>query len=272
MKVNKYYLTYRFLNASVHAMIMRDEVEVYSIDLCRMLKISTEKPWKLQKIDYDLFEMNEDNGMLTLCLQSGVMTVKLTLFINNDGLLEFEAEWENTSDEDIANVMLGVEIPMKLADADRIVIPGVCYDDGINENGILKSSVMGSRGYIAEEHKYPMPFVSIQNYKKSGDNSIALFSCPSKCQANEEFDSEWSLGVTTHGDDIKLVLLSGGVMYQGEKNTMLCAKDTAHKSDRGYFVFKSTQKVSKRFMLSVFHAEKENTTLGRLAGTGYYIY
>ena len=256
MKNGEYFLTYRYTNASVEIVVMAGDFEAYKIDICKMLRISLKRPWQAERMAYDMIDVADENGIITVLLENSVMMTMLTVSLAPDGTLSVETEWKNTSGEELKDVMLGISIPIKAADAQRIIIPSVCYDEGLTENGDFKCEYLSGGGFVAEEHRLPIPFVCVNTPKKTGGNSLALFSVPSKCTLNEEFDNEWSIGIVKEENDVNMVLLSGGVMVNGQRDFVYGGKNQNIPYERGYFDMPADTEIVKKFFVYSWQADK----------------
>lgn len=123
-----YLLTYRYTNASVEAVVMKGDNEAYKIDLCRMVTMSVGKPWRLNNICFDMINVANENKNLTVLMESETFMVIVTATLSNEGILSFEVEWKNTSEETLENVMLGINISVDSEDIDNVIIPSYCYN------------------------------------------------------------------------------------------------------------------------------------------------
>ena len=110
---------------------MAGDNQAYSVDICKMLRMSFGRPWNLDNITYDMIDVADENGVITILLENSVIMIMLTISLANDGTLSVEAEWKNTSGDDLKDVMLGISVPVKALDVGRIVIPSICYDEGL---------------------------------------------------------------------------------------------------------------------------------------------
>lgn len=264
MKNGEYFLTYRYTNASVEIAVMKGDFEAYKIDICKMLRVSFARPWQAQCMAYDMIDVADENGVITIVLENSVMLTMITLSLADDGTLSVETEWKNTSGETLKDVMLGIAVPLKLAETERIIIPSVCYDEGLTETADFKCEYLAGGGFVAEEHRLPIPFVCVNTTKRFGGNSLALFSVPSKCAHNDEFDNEWSMGIVKEDDSIDMLLLSGGVMVNGKKDIVYGAKNENMPYERGYFDMPANAEVTKKFFVYSWQTEKTGEELDKV--------
>ena len=113
MKNGEYFLTYRYTNASVEIVVMSGDTQAYKVDICKMLRASFKRPWQQDTMAYDMIDVADENGVITILLENAVMMIMLTISLAPDGTLSVETEWKNTSGEELKDVMLGISIPVK---------------------------------------------------------------------------------------------------------------------------------------------------------------
>lgn len=71
---------------------------------------------------------------------------------------------------------------------------------------------------LFEEHRYPMPFASMEWKQDNNYYGAALHTIPSPVYQGNHFDQWWSLGVKTNSTNRELQMLSGPITYNGQKN------------------------------------------------------
>ena len=71
---------------------------------------------------------------------------------------------------------------------------------------------------LFEEHRYPMPFASMEWSDNNTYFGAALHTVPSPVYKGNHFDQWWSLGVKTTNHHSELQMLSGPITYNGQKN------------------------------------------------------
>ena len=103
----------------------------------------------------------------------------------------------------------------------RPFLPGILYygNPSGEKNGADKVPFYhGNAGEqaIFEEHRYPMPFASLECDSQNGQFGVALHSQPSPVSGGNHFDQWWSMGVRAYEKASELVLLSGPVTYNGK--------------------------------------------------------
>lgn len=102
-------------------------------------------------------------------------------------------------------------------------LPNILYygNPSGEKNGKDKVPVFhGKNGEMAifEEHRYTMPFASLEWNNGSGFKGAALHTRPSMIYGGNVYDQWWSLGVKANEEDTELLLYSGPVTYNDQKS------------------------------------------------------
>lgn len=272
MADNELNLIYRYGESTVKVLVMSGEKVAFEVDVCDMLRMSQGRPWSLKRMKFDIVDVADENGTLTILLENGMLMVMLTVYINADNDLSFECEWRNTSQETIFDVMFGIAIPVELNSGCKLILPPLLYHNAVNENGDLDGKCICHGGYVVEEHRYTIPVVSVAEIKRAQCTNIALMSCPSKCEENSCHDNEWSLGVVQNDDAVFLTVLSGGVMYEGVKDKVLGGNNCVCDYERGYFDFEADASIIKNFVISGWNKSREHGNVSMLIEKAYEMY
>ncbi len=272
MADNELKLTYRYGRSTVNALVMSGEKIAYEIDICDMLKMSQGRPWSLKNMKFDIVDVADENGTLTVLLENGMLMVMLTICINSENDLSIECEWRNTSRETLTDIMLGVAIPVNVESGCKLIMPPLLYNNAINENGDLDGECICHGGFVAEEHRFTLPVVSVAEMKHASCTNMSLMSYPSKCDANTSFDNEWSLGVIQKDESVYMALLSGVVMYEGVKDKVLGGNRSICDYERGYFDLEADDSVVKSFVISGWNETKERGSVSTLLEKSYEMY
>ena len=104
-----------------------------------------------------------------------------------------------------------------------VLLPGILYYG--NPSGARSGRVpvyTGKPGEAAlfEEHRFPMPYASIEWSDGSGLKGAALHSLPSPVPFGNLADQWWSLGLTGKADGTELTLLSGPCASNGQRSVI----------------------------------------------------
>lgn len=129
-------------------------------------------------------------------------------------------EWKGK--QTLEKATLSVRWQLNVVDV-KPLQPGINYHGNPSGERNRPESVAwyhGKPGDIAvfEEHRYPMPFTSVEWADGKGYSGAALHSIPSAVKGGNHFDQWWSLGLQTLENKTELMLLSGPVAYNGKKS------------------------------------------------------
>lgn len=140
-----------------------------------------------------------------------------------NGRVKVVRRWEWRGKQILKKTTLAVRWQIPTQDAVPL-LPGILYygnpsgEKNGPENVAWYHSQPGEEAYF-EEHRYPMPFASLEWQADRVFFGAALHTLPSPVYRGNHFDQWWSLGVKTETDHSELVLLSGPIAYNGRKNT-----------------------------------------------------
>lgn len=114
-------------------------------------------------------------------------------------------------------------------------LPGILYygNPSGEQNGARKvptyHSISGEKA-IFEEHRYPMPFASLEWKDNQNYKGAALHTIPSLVDGGNHEDQWWSLGVEAYENVSELVLLTGPITY----NNRLSVAKALQKQEMPY--------------------------------------
>ena len=164
-----------------------------------------------------------------------------------EGYIEGRRRFEWTGDKPLAACTLSVRFQTPLAGA-GVVMPGILYHG--NPSGAksgrtpVYTGAAGEEAYF-EEHRFPMPFVSIE-----GDGqSAALHSLPSPAPFGHREDQWWSMGVTALEQGTELTLLSGPCASNGQRSVVKAVQPGFIPYDEAYLEVPPGAIIEKMFYL-----------------------
>lgn len=105
---------------------------------------------------------------------------------------------------------------------------------------------------LFEEHRYPMPFASMEWKDNNNYYGAALHTVPSPLYKGNHFDQWWSLGVKTNNDNSELQMLSGPITYNGQKNIAKALQSKAMPYGDTYINVGPGTVIEKTFYLEVY--------------------
>jgi hypothetical protein len=142
------------------------------------------------------------------------------------------------------------------------LLPGILYYG--NPSGRRSGRVPvyeGRPGNLAffEEHRFPMPYVSIEWPDQAGRSGAALHSVPSPAPFGRRPDQWWSLGLAAHEDGTELALLSGPCASNGRKSVIKATQDGFIPYDDACLDVPAGAIIEKTFYLQVYDVDSEGS-------------
>ena len=137
----------------------------------------------------------------------------------------------------------------------KAVLPGILYHG--NPSGAKSGRVpvySGEPGQeaIYEEHRFPMPYASLEWSTDGGLLGAALHSLPSPVQFGNRLDQWWSLGLIAKDDGTELVLLSGPCASNGKRSVIKALQRGFVKYDDAYINVPPGAIIEKTFYLEAY--------------------
>lgn len=141
-----------------------------------------------------------------------------------------------------------------------VLLPGILYHG--NPSGARSGRVPvyeGEPGEIAffEEHRFPMPYASIEWPDSSGRTGAALHSLPSPAPFGHRPDQWWSLGLTARDNGTELALLSGPCASNGRKSVVKATQNGFLPYEHAYLDVPAGAIVEKTFYLQAYNVDSE---------------
>ncbi|MDR3166722.1 MAG: hypothetical protein LBT93_02165 [Treponema sp.] len=230
----------------------KGERELALFPLSHLLTFSRGRPWDLCCPRVKDPEIVLDHGRLTIHIPGafGEINAGLCFYFDAEKGLVMESEWVNTGPA-VQDAMAGLCLPMPWSEGAKFTLPHCLYNDNPSadpERIIPKVGTVPGGGYIAEEHRLPIPALNIQ--WRAGDlfPHLNIFSEPSNVTG--DFDSPWTLGLLKDKGGYTVTALSGGVMFNGEKDLIYIAKARHGNYPYNYNTLTAGAVWRKRFYLS----------------------
>ncbi len=192
----------------------------------------------------------------------GVWTLKDVYTPKGGGLIECRRRYSYRGpDEEKITLKNGFSIP---AETDKILIPSVIYYK--NPSGykhgkerVPTFSKQDSPDVLFEEHRLPMPFVSVEFERNGKLFSAALHTLPSKAAYGNIEDQWWSLGAEIGDGKTALVSTSGAVAYNGEWGRVKSLQRASHKYPDTYLNVKDGAIIEKVLYISAKKCPREGS-------------
>ncbi len=136
-------------------------------------------------------------------------------------------------------------------------LPGILYygnpsGEKYGKNNVATYHQQPGDEAIFEEHRYPMPFSSVE-WKGNGHfYGAALHSIPSPVYKGNHYDQWWSLGLKTTDVHTELIMLSGPVTYNGQRNIVKALQDSSLTYGDTYIKVTPKTVIEKTFYLETY--------------------
>ena len=221
----------------------------------------------------------EQSGQWTILsgemtIGDGVMFVRDSYRQLKDGLVQCRRRYEWRGAETLSCVNLAVRWRMA-GEKMQTFIPGVLYYG--NKNGAkINSNIIpvynGQAGEFAifEDHRYPMPFVMLENVEAGC--AAAVHTTPSPVRGAVLADQWWSMGVEAGEDYTDFVLYSGPIGYNGQHAVAKALQHRPMKYTNTYIDMEPGRVVEKEFYIELYPIKAEGTGFQRPIYTSLDIY
>ncbi|UCG59276.1 MAG: hypothetical protein JSU70_07145 [Phycisphaerales bacterium] len=141
-----------------------------------------------------------------------------------------------------------------------VLLPGILYygnPSGAKSKRVPVYSGKPGEEAIFEEHRYPMPYASIEWPDKKGLAGAALHGLPSPVPYGNLQDQWWSMGVTAKESGTEFVLMSGPCASNGRRSVIKAAQRGFVPYDGAYIDVPAGAIIEKTFYLEAYEvAEK----------------
>jgi hypothetical protein len=149
-----------------------------------------------------------------------------------------------------------------VADSAQPLLPGILYHG--NPSGARSGRVPVSTGQpgeesIYEEHRYPMPFASLELKRGAKLWGAALHTVPSPAPYGNRPDQWWSLGVISTAGATELTLLSGPCASNGKRSVIKGVQRGFMPHADTWLNLEPAAVVEKSFYLEAFPVAREGS-------------
>ena len=209
-----------------------------------------------------------------MTIGDGVMFVRDSYRQLKDGLVQCRRRYEWRGKQTLEGVNLSVRWRMQ-GDAMQTFIPGVLYygnKNGAKVNPNIIPVYNGQAGEFAifEDHRYPIPFVMLENVKESC--AAALHTTPSPVRGAVLSDQWWSMGVEAGEGYTDFVLYTGPIGYNGKHSVAKALQHTPMAYGNTYINMEPGRIVEKEFYVELYPIQAEGTGFQRPIYTALDIY
>lgn len=182
-----------------------------------------------------------------------------------EGLVRCVRRFEWKGSDTLKTVTLSVRIQRE-GNGLSLFAPGTVYYGNKNGASVDPNRVPvwnGKPGEFAifEDHRYPMPFVTLEDPKEL--NAAALHVTPSPVRGSNVSDLWWSLGVEAYDGTTELVMYSGPVGYNGHRSVVKALQSGFLEYPDTYMFLEPGQVVEKEFLVDVYGITRPGTGFQR---------
>jgi hypothetical protein len=156
-----------------------------------------------------------------------------------------------------------------------VLLPGILYHG--NPSGAKSGRVpiyTGQAGEEAvfEEHRFPMPYASLEWTENNDVKGAALHSVPSPVPYGNLQDQWWSLGLVAKENVTELALLSGPCASNGRRSVIKASQRGFIPYDNAYINVPPGAIIEKTFYLEVYPVEEKGSGFQRPTRTSLNIF
>ena len=209
-----------------------------------------------------------------MAIDGGVMIVRDSYRQLRDDLVQCRRRYEWRGGKTLEGVNLSVRWRMK-GDKMQTFVPGVIYYG--NKNGAkINSNIIpvynGEAGEFAifEDHRYPMPFVMLENVKDGC--AAAVHTTPSPVRGAVLSDQWWSMGVEASDGYTDFGLYTGPIGYNGQHAVAKALQFRPMKYTDTYISMEPGRVVEKEFYVELYPIQAEGTGFQQPIYTSLDIY
>lgn len=194
-------------------------------------------------------------------LPEGTMFVRDAYQEVKPGLVKGVRRFEWRGSETLSPVTLSVRLRVK-GNGMSLFMPGILYygnKNGAKVNPDIIPVYSGKAGEFAifEDHRYPMPFVMLENPR---DNYAAsLHFTPSPVRGAVLADQWWSAGAEAGEGYSDFVLYSGPIGYNKQKSVAKALQQTPMKYSDTYLSMEPGRIIEKEFYIELYPIGRDGT-------------
>lgn len=188
-------------------------------------------------------------------------------FKQEDGRIKVVRRFEWHGEQPLDSVTLSVRWQVPSSDVEAF-LPGILYygNPSGEKNGRERVPVFHSRPNeeaIFEEHRYPMPFASVEWPNEGVFAGAALHTLPSPVPFGHHTDQWWSLGVLAREAHTETLLLSGPISYNGQRSVAKAIQGGSLPYEDTYLSVLPGAVIEKSFYLESYTVDQRGSGFQR---------
>lgn len=191
-----------------------------------------------------------------------------------EGLVRCVRRFEWTGKDTLRNVTLSVRLQEK-GNGLSLFAPGIVYygnKNGASVNPKLIATWTGAPGEFAifEDHRYPMPFVMLEN--PSTLRAVAVHTTPSPVRGAVLDDQWWSLGTEAREGCTEIVMYSGPIGYNGQRSVAKARQRTSMRYSDTFIDMEPGRVIEKEYLIDLYAIDRPGTGFQRPVYTSLDLY
>ena len=207
-------------------------------------------------------------------IDGGVMFVRDSYRQVREGLVQCRRRYEWRGAETLPHVNLAVRWRME-GEQMQVFIPGVLYygnKNGAKINPNIIPVYNGKAGEFAifEDHRYPMPFVMLENVEAAC--AAAVHTTPSPVRGAVLADQWWSMGIEAGRGYTDFVLYTGPIGYNSQHAVAKALQHRPMKYSSTYIDMEPGRVVEKEFYVELYPISAQGTGFQQPIYTSLDIY
>lgn len=204
----------------------------------------------------------------------GTMLLRDAYKEEEDGRIRCRRRFEWLGPDTLSHINLSVRLRMK-GDKMDVFMPGILYygnKNGAKINPDVIPVYSGTPGEFAifEDHRFPMPFVMLEN--SEGKYAAALHTMPSPVRGAVLDDQWWSMGVEAGDGYTDFVLYSGPIGYNGKRGVAKALQTTPMTYSQTYVDMEPGRIIEKEFCVELYPVEEKGSGFQRPVYTSFDLY
>ncbi len=143
-----------------------------------------------------------------------------------------------------------------------VLLPGILYygnPSGAKSGRVPVYSGRAGEEAVFEEHRFPMPYASLEWATGAGLRGAALHSLPSPVSCGNLEDQWWSLGLTVKEDGTEFVLLSGPCASNGMRSVIKASQRGFVPYNNAYLNVQPGTIIEKTFYLQAYKVRQKGS-------------
>lgn len=186
--------------------------------------------------------------------------------------------WQWKGKEPAAKTTLSVRwsVPQAKTEA-RPFMPGICYFGNpagttTGPGNVAQYSGQPGQELFCEEHRFPMPFVSLEWQQEQAWCGAALHTIPSMLNHGCQTDQWWSLGLVNRPDGVELAALSGPVSINGKRGFVKANQGRLLDYGDAWITVPPDGIVEKTFLLEAYNVTARGAGFSRPVRTSINLF